>query len=555
MSDLRSRRVGAAALAALLAVFAVRLAHTALEKSYTYDEPHYVGTGLYLWRHRNYQWMEVLSAQPPLAFHLASLPWLVADPGPVADTPSAGFELIRQPAAALRRLRLLTRLPFIGLACWGAVLLFCWGREAAGTWVGLLATFLYTFCPTVLANAALAHSDITVTVLYLQTLYAYWRWSRRPTAARIVLCGLSLGLALLAKLSAILLVPTLGILVVLRAVGIPGASTAGTGTLGRRLAAAAGVLTVLGITASTVLWIGYGGSFASAPATGEIYAHLPLPGYLRALLFDVKANAGGRRTYLMGEFSAHGWWYFFPVAFAVKTPLAMLALLALAMLPRRGARRAAPDDRTPAGAPASAAPGVGPVLGAGMGVYGLVACFVLKVPLGVRYILPFYPLLHLAVALRLAPQGGWRRWAALAACAWLTAASLRAHPDYLAYFNAAVGGPEQGHRYLLESNLDWGQDLSTLARYLATRGNPPLHLAYFGRETPDSYGMRARPLRDCKPVTGVVAVSMNFLHGLYSPRVFAQPDPDCWKWLAGREPVAQPGHSIAVYEVPPAPAP
>ncbi len=522
-------------LAVLLLLFAGRLVHTALEKSYTYDEPHYVGTGVYLWRSGNYQWMEALSAHPPLAFHLAGLPWLVFDLGGLPDSPGAGFELVEKPEAQLRRLRLASRLPFAALACWGAVLLFLWARDVAGPWAGVLAAFLYTFCPTVLANASLAHSDITVTVLYLQTLYAYWRWSRHPGPGRLFVCGVSLGLALLAKLSAVLLVPTLGLLIVCagspRGVDAPAARGSGAA-----VAEAARALALLGGIAVFVVWAGYGGSFASAPAEGEIYAHLPLPGYVRALLFDVKANAGGRRTFLMGEFSAYGWWYFFPVAFAVKTPLGLLALLVLASLPRR---------RGPA-----ASRGFATVIATGTILYALVACFVLKVPLGVRYILPLYPLLHLLVGVRLAPDRGWRRGAAVTLCVWLAVASLRAHPHYLAYFNEAVGGPAQGHGYLLESNLDWGQDLTTLARYLRVRGNPPVHLAYFGRESPASYGLNATRMTTCRPVTGLVAVSMNVLEGLYAPNVFAPPDPGCWTWLREHEPVARPGYSIVLYDIP-----
>jgi 4-amino-4-deoxy-L-arabinose transferase-like glycosyltransferase len=538
---LRGSRRQMAALGLLLVLFAGRLAHTALETSYTYDEPHYLGTGVYLWRSGDYRWMEALSAHPPLAFHLAGLPWLVFDLGEVPDTPAAGFDLIGRPEVQLRRLRLASRLPFIMLACWGAVLLFSWAREVAGPWAGVLATFLYTFCPTILANAPLVHSDITVMVFYLQTLYAYWRWTRRPTLGRLGVCAVSLGLALLSKLSAILLVPTLGLLILCRSTGSwtdvenPPPSRA----LGTALARATWTLALLGGIAALVVWVGYGGSFASTPAEGEVYAHLPLPGYFRALLFDVEANAGGRRTFLLGEFSKHGWWYFFPVAFAVKTPLAILVLLALASLPRRVGP--------------AAARGFAPVIATGAVLYALVACFVLKVPLGIRYILPLYPLLHLVVGVRLGPAGGWRRAVTLVACAWLAVASLRAHPHYLSYFNEAAGGPAQGHRYLLESNLDWGQDLATLADYLRTRGNPHVHLAYFGRERPASYGLRATPITGCGAVTGLVAVSANFLYDMYALNLFASPDPGCWAWLRDHGPVAQPGYSIVVYDVPASP--
>jgi hypothetical protein len=185
-------------------------------------------------------------------------------------------------------------------------------------------------------------------------------------------------------------------------------------------------------------------------------------------------------------------------------------------------------------------------------IYLVIACFWLEAPLGLRYILPLFPLTFVFIATQLAPLGrGWRRFVVPASCAWMAVASLWVHPHYLAYFNELIGGPARGHRYLLDSNIDWGQDLGTLARYLRERGNPPVRLAYFGAETPEAHGLRSRPLRGCEPVGGLVAISANVLMGLYSARTsFARPPPGCYDWLQAHEPVARPGYSIFVYELP-----
>jgi hypothetical protein len=111
-----------------------------------------------------------------------------------------------------------------------------------------------------------------------------------------------------------------------------------------------------------------------------------------------------------------------------------------------------------------------------------------------------------------------------------------------------VGGPGQGHRYLLESNIDWGQDLGTLASYLRARGNPPVRLAYFGAESPSDYGIRWRQLQGCQPARGLVAISVNVAGGLYSsPDPLAPPVHGCYDWLKEYEPIATPGYSILVY--------
>jgi hypothetical protein len=546
MTASTARRSGAAfaILAVLVLLFAGRLVDTAARKSFTFDEPHYVGTGWRLWHGGEYRWMGALRGHPPLAFHLASLPLLVRDPTPILAGPEPGFALLKRPAAEREAVKRLSRLPFIVLACWGAVLLFLWAREVAGNGAAVFAAFLYTFSPGILANAPLAHSDITVTVCYLQALYAFWCWRARPSPTRFALCGVALGLALLAKLSGLLLLPTFALLLLIQVRQPPAAPGTSAPSTPARLAWIAGVLGGWIIIASAVLWVGYGGSFATTPEPSEPFADVPLPGYLRALLFDVEANAAGRRLFFLGRFSDVGPWYALPVAFVLKAPVAVLALLGLALVPGRRALVAPGVEDRDRGR-------VTLLVAVTAAVYGAAACFWLQVPLGVRYLLPLYPLLFLVIAIRLRDAtGAGRRVLAGALCLWLAIASLRIHPDYLAHFSELVGGAREGHRYLLESNLDWGQDLTTLARFLAARGNPPVHLAYFGRENPAAHGIRVAGLAGCAPVSGLVAVSANVLQGLYAPRITDPPVPGCYDWLRRQAPIARPGYSIFVYDIP-----
>lgn len=541
MSRSWSRKPGVASvlLALLLLLFAARLLHTADQKSFTIDEPGYVGTALYLWQTGDYHFERSLRFHPPLAYHLAGLPLLALDLGDTELTSSLGLELVKgsDPPPAL--VRLISRVPFVLLSCWGAVLIFLWARELAGAWSGLLAAFLFTFSPTILANGCLVHSDITVTVFYLQTLYAFWRWWRKPTALRFVLSGLSLGLALISKLSALLLLPVLGLVlaaIVLRGPPLSQEPRApGAAGLPVRVGSAAALLLVQIILVVLVIWVSYGGSLAWSEGTSGSFADRNLPAYVHSLLFDVDANARGRSIFLLGEYSQEGWWYFFPVAFLLKVPLAFLVLLVLAIFPRR-----------------AMAPGLGLFLWVPLLVYLLIACFWVRVPLGLRYLLPVFPLLHLFVATRVVHLASMKQRAVLAVvCIWLGAASLWIHPHYLAYFNEIGGGPKHAYRHLVESNLDWGQDLGTLARYLRTRGNPPVWLAYFGVEEPERYGLRAAPIQGCQPKRGIVAISANVLQGLYVPgNALSRPEEGCYDWLRSYSPVAQPGYSILVYEIP-----
>ena len=521
-------------LVLLLAVFAARLLHTAQEKSFTVDEPHYVGTALYLWETGDYHYWRSTRLHPPLTFHLSGLPLLAMDLGDVPSSPDLGLHLLERDGSFLERLRLWTRIPFILLTCWGAILAFCWAREAAGDGAALLAAFLFSFSPTLLANGGVVHSDITVTVFFLQTLYALFRFCGKPTVGRMVLVGVSLGLALISKHSALILLPVLAVLLGALALGwLPAGGEAPRAGASGRLARsgwAVGVFLTISILAIGVLWVGYGGSFALVENGGR-----RLPAYVQSMLFFEAANDLGRTAFLFGEYSRDGWWYFFPVAFSIKTPLGVIALIALAAI--------APWRRVGLAEVVLLVP---------MLSFAFVACFLWKVPMGVRYILPVIPLLLIWVAIRLAKQlDSWRRWPIAAGCLWLTVASLWIHPHYLAYFNELVGGPRQGYRYLVGSDLDWGQDLGTLARYIETNDiSPPLWLAYFGLERPRHYGLRARPLVGCEPVSGRVAISASLLQRMYSPPGSNVPAPEgCYDWLLAREPVASIGYSILLYDV------
>lgn len=533
------RWLPAAGFCLLLMFFAARLGDTAVRKTLTVDEPHYIGTGLYLWKSGDYDFIGSLNLHPPLSFHIGSLPLLAFDLDDLSLEHGFLKRLLEREEPGVRALRIASRIPFIALACWGAAMCFLWAREVAGDAAGLLAVFLYTFSPTLLAHGGLAHSDIAVTVFFLQTLYALWRWMRKPTPLRLSLCGLSLGLAMIAKLSGLLLLASVGLIFAVVALRLrparPTLPNPGPPALRDRLrwAATAG-LGALAL-ALLVLWLGYGGSFRIAAQDHGPWAGIPLPAYLLSLLFDEVANERGRRLYLLGELSSGGWWYYFPVAFAVKVPLAISALLGLAIA-----------------APVARPSRLGWLIGVPMAVYLGFACFWLDVTLGIRYLLPIFPLLFVFIGTQLAPTGGgWRRVAVLGACGWLAIASLWVHPHYLAYFNEAVGGPSRGYRYLLDSNVDWGQDLGTLARYLAGRGNPTVRLAYFGPEKPEDHGIRSQPLKGCRPVKGIVAISANVREGLYKPRgLLGAPKPGCYDWLKAREPVAYLGYSIFVYDIP-----
>jgi hypothetical protein len=352
--------------------------------------------------------------------------------------------------------------------------------------------------------------DAAVAAGATATLGLWWAIQRRGTSlAREAACGLALGCALAAKFSALLLLPAMALAQLAAGDVLPA---------WRRLRPWLVALPVAGL----VIEAAYLGDGA------------PLR-YFRDLSFLHADHPPDYVYYLAGEFRKGRFPAYFPVAMAVKSALpglaAMLGGLALA-----AARPARWRDDVYLWLPAAI----------WLGAHALFAD-----NLGVRYVLPVYPLLFTlagglaAPALRLGRAGA----AALAIVAGAQAGTaLLAHPDHLAYFNPLAGGTRAGPRWLDDSNLDWGQDLYRLPGWLASRGIERVRLLYFGTAVPAAYGVSAEPLlaSDWKegPRPGVYVISAHWLvHGLYQAATEgAKSD-----WRDRYEPVDVLGGSLYLY--------
>jgi hypothetical protein len=250
-------------------------------------------------------------------------------------------------------------------------------------------------------------------------------------------------------------------------------------------------------------------------------------------------NQAGQKAYLLGEVRHDGWWYFFPVALAVKTPIPFLLLFGVGTAAALGLRGAA---RWRVLAPAAAAGAI------------LLVAMPSRINIGLRHVLPLYPLLAVVAGAGAVALWRWRTAQRLGPAAlmvllgWHLAAGLRVHPDYLAYFNEVAG--DHPERILVDSDLDNGQDLWRLADTLRGRRVREVALAYAGSATVAEHGLPSiRWLKPHQRDTGWVAAS------LWSLKLGSlnQPGPDDFAWLERYEPVARVGRSIRLYYIPPAP--
>ena len=261
--------------------------------------------------------------------------------------------------------------------------------------------------------------------------------------------------------------------------------------------------------------------------------------YARGLVF-VAQHSAARPTFLLGELRDGGFPYYFAVTFLLKTPLPLLLLtaIALARMPRLGRRDAL-------------------LVWLPVVVY-LAATATRGLQIGHRHLLPIYPFLFLAAGEAAAALRSWRApkgaWLAGALALWYAGGTLRQHPHHLAYFNELAGGAGNGWRLLVDSNLDWGQDLKRLAEWLRDNPAPGLKLSYFGSADPAYYGITSEALpgytsphaphitREIRP-GDVVAVSATNLQGVY----LEPEDRLLMERVRALRPIARVGYSIFVF--------
>jgi hypothetical protein len=373
-------------------------------------------------------------------------------------------------------------------------------------------------------------TDLPLALGFTATLWCSWRFLRAPAGSRAAATGVALGAALLTKYSALFLLPLLAVLGAAAVIFDP----RGQGRATRARSVATGLVASLAV-AWVVLWAGYGfryaavtdpgyrlewesmnlshGSAARLIAWGKDVHVLP-----EAYLFGLAYTAGGanaRLAFLNGAESVTGWWIYFPEAFLLKTPPAFLALLGWAIV--AGAMRS--RLRSFRGWFVAI-----PVL-----LYFAVS-MASRLNIGHRHLVPIYPLLFVgAGSLAVEARGKLRNGVLAALLLGSVASFVAATPRYLSYFNVLAGGSEGGWRYLLDSNIDWGQDLPRLKKWMDSNGVQDVYLAYFGTADPLAYGIRFHKVHMVydfhpdlpaeRPRSGdVLAVSVTLLQGVYLDR-------------------------------------
>jgi hypothetical protein len=553
------------------------------------DEVGHLAAGLHHWTTGTF---DLYRVNPPLVRCVATIPLVVLGVGLPegdldTDSPARpefvlGRRLIDQNGERAFGHFTIARWACIPFALLGTATIYCWGSALYGRAAGLLSAGMWIFCPNVLANAQMITPDTGATALGLAACYLFWRWVRRPNWTFAFLAGATLGLAELSKTTLVLLVPVWMASWAIYVFRRPVRAEPGRWSEIKQLATAM-------VIALYVLNVGYGFEdvgiplgeyrFVSGTLTAETeegrtvnrfagtwVGRVPvlLPrNYVQGVDVQKWDFESGMRSYLRGEWRTEGWWYYYLYGLLVKTPLGTLAVFGMAVVSRA--------------LPVGPQPGWRDELV--LLLPGLAVLAFVSSQTGfnhhLRYVLPALPFLFVWVG-RVASYAGpgrplWRS-AVGAATLGMVVSSLVVYPHSMSYFHEAVGGPYRGSEHLVDSNIDWGQDLLYLRRWVD--GHPearPLGLAYFGYVDPRVAGIEFKlppkgstdpadflepPRDEVGPRPGWYAVSVNVLRGCHYSLADGNGgtefiEGDCYDYFLRFRPVASAGYSIWIYHLEP----
>ena len=595
----------------LLLCFGVISYSAALRKNATIDEPTHAMSGWLALRQRDFR---VETVNPPLWKCWAALGNVLANPPVVYSSPiwnnrtwdpaaeviwssrilytSPGFNGAGFVNRA-RAMMLLLSIALGGLIAW-------WSFKIAGSVAAIVATALFCFDPTYIAQAPLVKSDVAFSLAYLSLAFSVWRLGQRVTFRTLLGVALLCGAAINIKFSGVIVGPLLAILLLIRAVMKPPWQVFGIEVSSRSsrllMSVAVGLCGVLGCVVLT--WACYGFRFRPAPQA-DVQMNLPaiyqreavvettLALHRRPTSQEVLAHQFGSvnhcvrwadehhalpqamlagflyqytcvqswPAFLDGDYYGTGRWSYFPLAFLYKTPVAELAAIGIAVLVliAGGLRK---FDRVRS-IHADASIWTVACLLVPFSVFAI-ASLSSHLNIGLRNALPIFPMMFIAVGI--AAARSWRRRPRTTAtiCALLgivlVCETLAGWPDYIAFFNHPTGGTRGGLQHLADSNLDWGQDVKSLAQWQQSQQATPLYAKLYLSVDARYYGLdfhpleisaRGSPMSDQAITSGYIAVSATHLQGLYTKPWEAR----FYQQLRMRRPVAVIGGTIYVFRV------
>jgi len=540
-------------IALLHAWMAVTAANT---KSPTFDEPQHLTAGYSFWLAGDFRLdpengnLPAMWAALPLLFEdtrfisLNDRGWQRAEEGRTAH--QFFYEVGNDSDRMIAEARVMMSI-FGAALC---LLVYQIAREFFGVLGGLIAEIVVAFDPNFLAHSPLVDSDVPAAFFFTATVWTCWRLFQKITPIRLLTAALSLSALFLTKFSAPIVLPVLGAMLIWQVFAKNEITIQFRrfrivlGEQWKKACALTGSMLALGAILFLAIWsscsfrysawtdhrpdhegtawhwdylVDDHGLFETTVRFARDHRLLP-EAYLYGFAY-VRKHEIDRPAFLDNRWSIVGFRSFFPRAFVYKTPLPFLLLLALAIYAAMASHRSWKIENI-----------FNPLWGFAL-VYGAFA-ITAQLNIGHRHILPIYPALFVACAMAVRLLTRKRRTLFVSALAillfWHVGESLAARPNYLAYFNQIAGGPNCGYQHLVDSSLDWGQDLPALKTWIndhrAVIDQKPVYLAYFGTADPRAYEINAEMILPDNKLSqapsnlaaGIYCISVTTLQSVYA---------------------------------------
>ncbi|MBI5073483.1 glycosyltransferase family 39 protein, partial [Candidatus Woesearchaeota archaeon] len=526
--------------------------------SATSDEVAHIPAGYSYWQYFDYK---INPEHPPLVKLWATLPLLILHPTlPTSEYWERGdqWEFGRQflywSGNDADQIYFWTRLMIVLIGVLLGWYIYRLATELYGWKAGLLALLLYVLDPNIITHSTIVQTDIPISAGIFILTYYFWKYIQQKESLwhwkQIAVLGILVGICFAVKYTGVYVV---GFLVILYFVHLAlewythehkkeelkddffakltGFYHALSSEEGQKELASAG------IAFAKILFIGV---IILAATYGFVNFNWYFVGFNNVVLHSTE----GHPAYLLGMNSQTGWWYYFIVAFLVKTPIATILLIAASLFVffKTAASKTNTQLKNELFLLVPAA------------LYFIL--FMLNgINIGLRHILPVYPFLFVFIGSLF--HADWKLFGEKISLSlkyapyilgvllgWLIIANIMIYPYYIAYFNEFTGGPSHGYEYLLDSNLDWGQGLKDTAVWLSDHGylNQTIRMTYFGSEDPAYRGIKSINT-PCAPTPGIVVISVDRVYD------FMGNQKGCAEWLKNYEPVAIIDYSIWIYDI------
>ncbi|KKP99076.1 MAG: Tetratricopeptide repeat protein [Parcubacteria group bacterium GW2011_GWD2_38_12] len=486
--------------------------------------------------------------------------------------------------------------------------IFKWTLEEFGDKTALMALTLYVFSPTILAHGRFVTTDIGATAGIFISIYYFVKFLRNKTPKFFILASLAFGFAILAKFSTFLLIPFLGLLALLYGYIQTDAPfkekiwrSFKHGVMSVSIISAGFIFVVWPIyqwhtwnypaerqKADTIFNLGsFGNRLFADPIIWMSDKPIlrPFAQYGHGFLMVTQRATGGNTTYYLGEVSSAGWKSYFLIVYLIKEPLAkhimiLIAIYGFIKLFIANTKRRHEEPSMFTALIHWAKNNYHEVAMLGFIILYWLVTLRSNLNIGVRHIIPTFPFVYVLIS---AEINKWAilkneiidlskfpfkaignvigsylkifsRYALIAILLfWYAIATIFTFPYFLAYFNELIGGPKNGYRYVVDSNLDWGQDLKRLTQYVEKNKINKIGVEYFGGGSPRYYlGEKYDQWQSSKgPYHGYFAISATLLqnaHGKPAPGFIMKPE-DTYSWLKDKKPITTIGHSIFVYRL------